>query len=83
MSLDSLGEFLSALDAAGELVRVRAPVAVELELCAIADRVMKSPGGGKALVFEQPVRTVPGAPATADAPAGPPVTLSVKVYRIP
>ena len=55
MSLDSFGEFLSALDAAGELVRVRAPVAVELELCAIADRVMKSPGGGKALLFEQPV----------------------------
>ena len=55
MSLDSLGEFLSALDAAGELVRVRAPVSVDLEICAIADRVMKSPGGGKALLFEHPV----------------------------
>lgn len=55
MSLDSLGEFLSALDAAGELVRVRAPVNVDLEICAIADRVMKSPGGGPALLFEHPV----------------------------
>lgn len=55
MSLDSLGEFLSALEAAGELVRVRAPVNVDLEICAIADRVMKSPGGGKALLFEHPV----------------------------
>ena len=55
MSLDSLGEFLSALDAAGELVRVRAPVSVDLEICAIADRVMKSPGGGPALLFEHPV----------------------------
>lgn len=55
MSLDSLGAFLSALDAAGELVRVTAPVHVDLELCAIADRVMKSPGGGKALLFEHVV----------------------------
>jgi len=55
VSFDSLGEFLSALDAAGELARVRAPVSVDLEICAIADRVMKSPGGGTALLFEHPV----------------------------
>ncbi|HKV51274.1 MAG TPA: menaquinone biosynthesis decarboxylase [Gemmatimonadaceae bacterium] len=52
MSLDSLGAFIAALESAGELVRVTAPVHVDLELCAIADRVMKSPGGGKALLFE-------------------------------
>src|SRR6185312_12750598 len=52
MSLDSLGAFLAALESAGELVRVTAPVHVDLEVCAIADRVMKSPGGGKALLFE-------------------------------
>jgi 4-hydroxy-3-polyprenylbenzoate decarboxylase len=52
MSLDSLGAFLTALESAGELVRVTAPVHVDLEVCAIADRVMKSPGGGKALLFE-------------------------------
>ena len=55
MSLDSLSEFISAIEAIGELVRVREPVRVELELCEIADRVMKQPGGGKALLFEHPV----------------------------
>ena len=55
MSLDSLSEFISAIEAMGELVRVREPVRVELELCEIADRVMKQPGGGKALLFEHPV----------------------------
>jgi len=55
MSLDSLSEFISAIEAIGELVRIREPVRVELELCEIADRVMKRPGGGKALLFEHPV----------------------------
>lgn len=55
MPLDSLGEFLDAIERAGALVRVRHPVRVRLELCEIADRVMKSPGGGPALLFEQPV----------------------------
>ncbi|MGQ0537692.1 MAG: UbiD family decarboxylase domain-containing protein, partial [Gemmatimonadaceae bacterium] len=52
MPHDSLQDFLSALDAAGELHRVQQPVAAKLELCEIADRVMKLPGGGKALLFE-------------------------------
>ncbi|HEX6536922.1 MAG TPA: menaquinone biosynthesis decarboxylase [Gemmatimonadaceae bacterium] len=52
MSIDSLDEFLDRLDAAGELVRITHPVSVDLELCEIADRVMKSPGGGAALLFE-------------------------------
>lgn len=55
MTLDSLQEFISALHAAGELTRVRHPVAARLELCEIADRVMKMPGGGKALLFEHVV----------------------------
>ncbi len=55
MSLDTLSEFIAAIDAIGELVRIREPVRVELELCEIADRVMKQPGGGKALLFEHPV----------------------------
>jgi 4-hydroxy-3-polyprenylbenzoate decarboxylase len=55
MSLDTLSEFIAAIDAIGELARVREPVRVELELCEIADRVMKQPGGGKALLFEHPV----------------------------
>ncbi|HXD22278.1 MAG TPA: menaquinone biosynthesis decarboxylase [Gemmatimonadaceae bacterium] len=55
MSLDTLGEFIAAIDATGELARVSEPVRAELELCEIADRVMKQPGGGKALLFEHVV----------------------------
>lgn len=55
MSLDSLPEFLAALEDAGELVRIRRPVRTRLEIAEIADRVMKSPGGGPALLFEQPL----------------------------
>ncbi len=55
MSLDTLSEFIAAIDAIGELVRIREPVRIELELCEIADRVMKQPGGGKALLFEHPI----------------------------
>jgi 4-hydroxy-3-polyprenylbenzoate decarboxylase len=52
MTIDTLSDFIDRLDRAGELVRVRRPVSVDLELCEIADRVMKSAGGGKALLFE-------------------------------
>jgi 4-hydroxy-3-polyprenylbenzoate decarboxylase len=45
---------VNALDRAGELKRITQPVATELEITAIADREMKLPGGGKALLFEQP-----------------------------
>jgi 4-hydroxy-3-polyprenylbenzoate decarboxylase len=55
MSLDSLPEFIAAIERIGELVRIREPVRTHLEIAAIADRVMKSPGGGPALVFEHPV----------------------------
>jgi 4-hydroxy-3-polyprenylbenzoate decarboxylase len=53
--IDTLSQFVQALDDAGELVRVREPVSVNLEITEIADRMMKQPGGGKALLFEQPV----------------------------
>jgi len=52
VTLDSMQDFIAALDAAGELVRVKAPVRAKLELSEIADRAMKSPGGGPALLFE-------------------------------
>ena len=55
MSLDSLRDFVAALEEAGELVRVREPVSVDREITEIADRCMKSPGGGPALLFERPV----------------------------
>jgi len=54
MAFDSFRDFVSALDRAGELKRISQPVATELEITEIADREMKSPGGGKALLFEQP-----------------------------
>lgn len=46
MTLNSFSEFIEQLEGAGELVRVRHPVSVDLEICEIADRAMKLPGGG-------------------------------------
>src|SRR6059036_2785752 len=54
MALDNLRDFLGALDARGELVRVERPVAVDKEITEIADRCMKSRGGGPALLFTRP-----------------------------
>jgi len=54
VTFDTLRQFVDALDAAGDLVRITRPVSLDLELCEIADRVMKQPGGGRALLFEQP-----------------------------
>ncbi len=50
MAYRSLREFLDRLERAGELVRVKEPVALELEMAALADRAAKS--GGPALLFE-------------------------------
>ncbi len=50
----SLREFVRALERAGELVRIPEPLSPALEIPAAADRVMKLPGGGKALLFENP-----------------------------
>ena len=55
MPLDSFQEFIAAIDAAGELVRIKQPVSIDLEMCEIADRAMKLPHGGPALLFEHPV----------------------------
>lgn len=54
MAFESYRDFVEHLDRAGELKRIAGPVATELEITAIADREMKQPGGGKALLFEQP-----------------------------
>ena len=61
MAFASYGEFVRSLEQAGELIRVTQPVATELEITALADRQMKSPGGGKALLIERP--TVNGQPS--------------------
>jgi len=55
VTLDSMRDFVRALDEAGELVRIKDPVSVDREITEIADRCMKSPGGGPALLFERPV----------------------------
>ena len=52
MAYESYAEFLDALEKAGELIRVSEPIATELEITELADREMKKPGGGKALLFD-------------------------------
>jgi 4-hydroxy-3-polyprenylbenzoate decarboxylase len=54
MAYDSFAQFVQALEKAGELKRISQPVATELEITELADREMKSPGGGKALLIEHP-----------------------------
>lgn len=54
MAFASFAEFVTSLERAGELLRVKPPVATELEITALADRQMKAPDGGKALLIEQP-----------------------------
>jgi len=50
-SFRSLREFLQHCDARGELLVVDREVDPFLEICEVADRQMRSPGGGKALLF--------------------------------
>src|SRR5438046_8216663 len=54
MALDNLRAFIGAIETQDDLVRVDRPVAVDKEITEIADRCMKSPGGGPALLFQQP-----------------------------
>src|SRR5215510_8692356 len=55
MAYRSFPQFLDALEKAGELKRVAIPVDTELLIPEWADREMKSPNGGKALLFEEPI----------------------------
>ena len=55
MAYRSFRQFVQALDKAGELKRVAVPVDTDLLIAEWANREMKSPGGGKALLFEQPM----------------------------
>ncbi|MEY2539502.1 MAG: 4-hydroxy-3-polyprenylbenzoate decarboxylase [Verrucomicrobiota bacterium] len=54
MAYRSFRQFLDALEQAGELKRIAQPVDTDLLISEWANREMKSPGGGKALLFEQP-----------------------------
>src|SRR5205809_5763561 len=62
MPLDNLRAFVEAIAAAGELARVDRAVSVDKQITEVADRCMKSPGGGPALLFEHPTLRS-GAPA--------------------
>ena len=55
MAYSSFGQFISALDSAGELKRIALPVETDLLIAEWANREMKSAGGGKALLFERPL----------------------------
>ncbi len=54
MALANLREFVRAIDDAGDLVRIERPVSIDKEITEVADRCMKSPGGGPALLFTHP-----------------------------
>jgi len=54
MAFESFRDWVDHLDRAGELRRITQPVATELEITELADREMKQPGGGKALLIEKP-----------------------------
>lgn len=54
MAYKSLREFLERLEAAGELVRVAAPVSTVLEMTEIQTRLLAE--GGPAVLFEKPVK---------------------------
>jgi 4-hydroxy-3-polyprenylbenzoate decarboxylase len=44
--------FIDTLEKAGELLRIKTYVDPKLEIAEITDRISKTPGGGKALLFE-------------------------------
>ena len=55
MTLDTIADYIAAIERMGELVRIKQPVRTHLEIAEIADRTMKLPGGGPALLFERPI----------------------------
>ena len=54
MAYSDFQDFLARLEREGELKRISAQVDPHLEITEIADRVMKMPDGGPALLFEHP-----------------------------
>src|SRR5260221_3702458 len=54
MAFDSFRDFLKRLEAVGELKRISDPLPTELLITELADREMKKPGGGLALLIEKP-----------------------------
>ncbi len=54
MPIENLQNYISLLERHDQLACISAPVDPLLEIAAITDRVCKQPGGGRALLFEQP-----------------------------
>jgi 4-hydroxy-3-polyprenylbenzoate decarboxylase len=52
MAYRNLQQFINTLERAGELLRIRSYVNPRLEMAEITDRISKTEGGGKALLFE-------------------------------
>ena len=52
MAYKNLQQFIDVLDREGELVRIKEYVNPKLEISEITDRISKTNGGGKALLFE-------------------------------
>src|SRR5690242_11845220 len=52
MAYKNQGQFIEALEKAGELIRIKTYVDPKLEMAEITDRMSKTEGGGKALLFE-------------------------------
>src|SRR5438067_7403606 len=55
MEFRSFQHFLQELERSNELQRIHEPVDTDLVIAEWANREMKSPGGGKALLFEKPI----------------------------
>ncbi|MDQ3486172.1 MAG: menaquinone biosynthesis decarboxylase [Acidobacteriota bacterium] len=51
---NDINEFVTVLENQRMLARITEPVSPDLEIAAITDRVSKSPGGGPALLFQNP-----------------------------
>ena len=54
MTFPDIGAFIAELERRKDLVRIAEPVDPHLEIAAVIDRTSKLPGGGPALVFDQP-----------------------------
>ncbi len=54
MAYNDFQAFLDRLEREGELKRIDEPIDPYLEITEVADRVMKMPGGGPALLFTKP-----------------------------
>ena len=55
----NLQEFIEKLESAGELIRIGTQVSSVYEIAELTDRQAKSPGGGKALLFEKTDKSFP------------------------